>query len=66
MSNIGNLYFELQEQAEYYGMDLDFETLEFIPKKELPPVPSWLAKWKNREEDFDTNFDIDRSDDEQR
>jgi len=56
MSKIGEIYFKLKEQAEYYDMDLDFETLEFIPKK--PVVKKYWVKTK--ELDFDPRMDIDR------
>lgn len=52
MSNLGQLYFKLKEQAEFYGMDLDFETLEFIPKQ--PPVKeTWLDKWLDKQAESD-------------
>lgn len=58
MSKIGQRYFELKEQAEYYDLDLDFETLEFIPKREIKKT--WWDKLNNREGDFDPRMDIDR------
>lgn len=61
MSNVGELYFKLQEQAEYYGLDLDFETLEFIPRK--PEVKrNWRDAYMDKlaNGDFNVEMDIDR------
>lgn len=60
MSKIGQRYFELKEQAEFYDMELDFETLEFIPKKPEPKKTYWQTINDNKDVDFDTRLDIDR------
>ena len=53
MGKVANIYFELKEQAEYFGMDLDFETLEFIPYKPVKKTKEWPKG------DFDERIDID-------
>lgn len=50
MSNIGQKYFELKEQAEFYDKDLDFETLEFIDKQIVKRT--WRDKFKEMERDY--------------
>lgn len=45
-------YLELKEQAEYFDFDLDFETLELIPKQ--PRVKrTWLDAYKDKVADGD-------------
>jgi len=62
MSKAGQYYFKLKEQAEYYGQDLDFETLEFIPKVQHEKKPEWLQRHLDKPVDFDTLIDMDKDD----
>lgn len=55
---------DLKIQAMMFDMDIDWETLEVVPKSKTEPEAIWLTRWKEKVEqsDFDTNFDIDWSD----
>lgn len=50
---------DLKAQAMLFDMDIDWETLELVPPSTYKQ-PAWITRWKDKEVDFDTNFDIDR------
>lgn len=52
---------DLKIQAMMFDMDIDFETLELIPKtKDTTPI--WIKRWneKRASADFNEYFDIDK------
>lgn len=55
---------DLKIQSMMFDMDIDWETLQVVPKGKVEPEAIWLTRWKEKvdQSDFDTNFDIDRND----
>ena len=53
---------DLKVQAMMFDMDIDWETLEVVPKSKAKLEAVWLTRWKDKvdQSDFDTNFDIDK------
>lgn len=51
----------LKIQAMMFDMDIDYETLELVPKQK-DTTPIWIKIWRDKrdESDFDENFDIDK------
>lgn len=53
-------YKDLEEQADFYGMEIDLETLSLYPKRNS--APAWFTRWieRRQEADFDERLDMER------
>lgn len=53
---------DLRVQAMMFDMNIDWETLELVPKVQVEEDPFWLARWKEKRDqsDFDEYIDIDK------
>lgn len=59
------VYNDLLAQAMMFDMQVDWETLELVPKTELPQHPSYLQRWidRNADKQMDHEFMMRDGDD---
>lgn len=46
-------YNDLKEQAEFYGMEIDLETADLVPKRNF--APAWFTRWIEKRNSMDFN-----------
>jgi len=44
---------DLRIQAMMFDMDIDWETLEVVPKSKVEPEAIWLTRWKEKVDQSD-------------
>jgi hypothetical protein len=53
----------LKDQADFFGMEIDYETLKLINKSTYIK-PYWKTRWEDSrdDKDFDERIDLDKED----
>ena len=54
---------DLKDQADFYGMDIDYETVS-LTDKSIYSKPTWKERWEKTRNaaDFDEYIDLDQED----
>lgn len=52
VKRIISAYNDLKDQADFYGLDIDLETLELTPKRNFT-TPKWYERWVEKRSQMD-------------
>lgn len=61
VKRILSAYNDLKDQAEFYGLEVDLETLTLYPKRSS--TPAWFDRWieKRNSADLSEQLDMERN-----